>query len=279
MDAVQQELGGCLRAWRDRLSPVDAGLPSGGHRRVPGLRREELAQLAGLSLDYLARLEQGRANSPSPSVVASLARALRLSDDERDHLYRLAGHREPHAGTIDRHISPGIQRLLDRLNDLPVMVADAAGSVVAANHLAAALVGPIAHAEGRDRNVAWHVFTGSESRLVRSKAEQAQAEREVVADLHDALGRYPADDELAQLVADLREASPRFAHLWVEHPVAQRRQSRKTFVHPEVGEVTVDCDVLHVQDSDLRLIVYSAPAGSPDADALALLGAIGLQTF
>jgi transcriptional regulator with XRE-family HTH domain len=279
MDAVHEELGGCLRAWRDRLSPADAGLPAGSQRRVPGLRREEVAQLAGVSLDYLSRLEQGRASNPSPSVVASLARALRLTDDERNHLYRLAGHREPRPGTIDRHIGPGIQRLLDRLNDLPVLVVDAAGSVVAANHLATTLVGEIAHADGSERNLARRVFMGGESRLVRSADEKAQAERDVVADLHDALGRYPGDDELAQLVADLRAGSARFEQLWAEHPVAQRRQSRKTFRHPEVGELTLDCDVLHAVDSDLRLIVYSAPAGSADADALALLGAIGLQTF
>jgi transcriptional regulator with XRE-family HTH domain len=279
MRAVEEELGGCLRSWRDRLSPEATGLPKGNSRRVPGLRREEVARLAGVSLDYLSRLEQGRASSPSRSVVASLARALRLTDDERDHLYRLSGHREPSPGTIDRHISPSVQRLLDRLTDVPVVVMDAAGTVVDMNALATALVGAPASGHARARNIPWRLFTSGPSRLVRTREETAQAEADVVADLHDALGRYPADDELASLIADLRAASPRFARLWQEHPVAQRRQGRKTFVHPEVGEITLDYDVLHVQDGDLRLVVYSAPAGSADADALALVGTIGLQSF
>jgi transcriptional regulator with XRE-family HTH domain len=279
MDVLHDELSGCLRAWRDRLSPDEAGLSAGPSRRVPGLRREEVARLAGLSLDYLSRLEQGRATNPSPSVVASLARALRLSDDERGHLFRLAGHREPSTGTVDRHISPSVQRLLDRLADVPVLVVDAAGSVVAANALAGALTGDLSDATGHERNIAWRFFTGGASRLVRTPEERARAEQEVVADLHDALGRYPADEQLATLIEDLRATSARFAELWASHPVAQRRQSRKTFRHPQVGEITVDCDALHVQDSDLRIIVYSAPPGSADAQALELLGAIGLQSF
>src|SRR5204863_9445483 len=140
MDVARDELGGCLRSWRDRLDPADAGLPAGAMRRVPGLRREEVAQLAGVSLDYLSRLEQGRASRPSPSVLASLARALRLTDDERAHLFRIAGHAEPSPGVINRHIGPGVQRLLDRLADVPVMVVDASWQVVAQNPLASALV-------------------------------------------------------------------------------------------------------------------------------------------
>jgi transcriptional regulator with XRE-family HTH domain len=280
VDVLHDELGGCLRSWRDRLNPADAGLPSGGARRVSGLRREEVAQLAGVSLDYLSRLEQGRASSPSPSVLAALARALRLSDAERGHLFRLAGHAEPRTGTINRHIGPSVQRLLDRLRDLPVLVMDAAGTVLAANDLATALVGDFSGASERERNLAWRHFTGSgRARVVRTEDEHARAGAEVVADLRDALGRYPADEQLARLIDELRAASPRFAELWSQHPIAQRTTSKKTFAHPEAGLITVDCDVLRVEGSDLRLVVYSAPPGSPDADALALLGAIGLQTF
>ena len=147
MDAIRDELAGCLR-------------------------REELAQLAGVSLDYLARLEQGRADNPSPSVLASLARALRLTDDERDHLFRLAGHAAPSPGTIDRHIGPGVQRLLDRLADVPVTVIDASWQVLARNPLASALLGDLSGAPGRDRNVAWLHFTGAPSRIVRAEEEQ-----------------------------------------------------------------------------------------------------------
>lgn len=279
VDQTRDDLGGCLRAWRDRVSPADVGLPAGSSRRVPGLRREEVAQLAGVSLDYLARLEQGRAANPSPSVLASLARTLRLTDDERAHLFRLAGHAEPSSGTINRHIGPSVQRLLDRLGDVPVMVLDAAGQVLAANELATALVGDFSVAPGRERNLAWRQFAGGPTRIVRNEAEQAEAEAQLVADLHEALGRYPADVELAALIEDLRKASPRFDELWAQRPVARRTASRKTFLHPEVGEITLDCDVLVVQGSDLRLIVYTAPAGSPAAESLALLGAIGLQSF
>ena len=279
MDVLQDELAGCLRSWRERLSPIDAGLPAGGQRRVAGLRREEVAQLAGVSVDYLARLEQGRAQKPSPSVLASLARALRLSSDERSHLLRLGGHAEPGSGTIDRHITPSVQRLVDRLADLPVMVIDAAGGLVVANALATALIGDFSGLPRRERNFTWRQFTDAPSPLLRTPAEQAAAEEGLVAELRDALGRYPHDDELRSLIEDLRAVSPRFADLWGQHAVARAPAKRKTFLHPEVGTITLDCDALAIEGSDLRLIVYTATAGSSDADALALLGAIGLQAF
>ena len=281
MDPTEHELARSLRSWRDRVSPKEVGLPAGSTRRVPGLRREEVAQLAGVSLDYLARLEQGRANNPSASVLASLARALRLSDGERAHLFRLSGHAEPSLGTINRHIGPGVQRLLDRLDDVPVIVLDASWQMLAANGLASALVGDFSDASGRDLNLAWRQFTAASSRLVRTESEKSDAEAEIVADLREALGRYPADDQLATLIDDLRQASTRFAELWEHHPVSvgQRTASRKTFSHPEVGPITLDCDVLVAQGSDVRLVVYTAPPGSTDAESLALLGAIGLQSF
>jgi transcriptional regulator with XRE-family HTH domain len=273
------ELAGCLRSWRDRLAPADVGLPAGGRRRAPGLRREEVAQLAGLSVDYLARLEQGRAGNPSPSVLAPLARALRLSDDERDHLYRVAGHAEPRAGRISRHVTPGVQRVLDRLADVPVSVVDASWQLIAANPLAIALIGDLSGEPPRMRNILWRHFTGAPSRFERRAEDDEAAESESVADLRDALGRYPDDEPLRELVDDLRRVSPRFAELWEQRAVGRRAASRKTIVHPEIGRITLDCDVLTVRGSDLRLVVYTAPPGSPDADALALLDAVGLQAF
>jgi transcriptional regulator with XRE-family HTH domain len=277
--ASNDELSGCLRAWRDRLRPEDAGLPAAGGRRAPGLRREEVAALAGVSVDYLTRLEQGRATHPSPSVVAALARALRLTDSERDHLFRVAGHAPPQRGTVDRHITPGVQRVLDRLQDVPVTVLDAAWTIVTRNALAAALQGDVSGAKERDRNLVWRFFTGAPLRVVHERDEDERLGAEMVADLHYAFGRFPDDEGLAELVADLREVSPRFARLWEDRPVAPRVASRKTFDHPEVGRVTLDCDVLRVEGSDLRLIVYTAVPGSPDAAALELLGTIGLQTW
>jgi transcriptional regulator with XRE-family HTH domain len=279
VSVIQDELGGCLRFWRGRLTPGEAGVPAGSPRRVPGLRREEVAQLAGVSLDYLARLEQGRANKPSPSVLASLARALRLTDDERSHLFRLAGHAEPGTGTIHRYITPSLQRLLDRLTDVPVLVVDAVGEIVAANPLATALLGDLSDRSRRERTIPWRHFTGLPGRIRRCEAEQAEAEAGMVAELRDALGRFPNDGYLTSLIEDLLARSPRFAELWQQHPVARAPARRKTFQHPEVGEITLDCDALAVQGTDLNVIVYTAPAGSPDARALSLLGAIGLQSF
>jgi transcriptional regulator with XRE-family HTH domain len=276
---MDDELAGCLRSWRDRLRPEEVGLPAGGTRRAPGLRREEVAHLAGLSVDYLARLEQGRAGHPSPSVLAPLARALRLTRDERAHLYRVAGQAEPSAGRIDRHLTPGVQRVLDRLADVPVTVVDPAWEVVAVNPLAAALVGDRSGAPPRERNILWRYFTGQPARVVRTPEEDAALEQEAVADLRDAVGRYPEDEPLRELVADLQRVSPRFAALWEQRPVAGRSAGRKTFAHPEIGRITLDCDVLAVRGSDLRLIVYTAAPGSPDARALALLAAVGLQSF
>jgi transcriptional regulator with XRE-family HTH domain len=277
MDPV--ELGACLRSWRDRLRPEDAGLPAGRGRRAPGLRREEVAQLAGLSVDYLARLEQGRATHPSPSVLGPLARALRLTDAERTHLHRLAGQAEPGTGTVRRHLTPGVQRVLDRLRDVPAMVVDPAWEVVAVNRMARALLGDWPDGPPRERNALWRHFTGLPGRVRRTPEEDAAFEVEAVADLRAALGRHPLDPGLHSLVEDLRAGSPRFAALWESRPVAVHATERKTIDHPEVGPITLDCDKLAVRGSDLLLVVYTAQPGTPDADALALLDTIGTQSF
>ncbi len=275
----REDLAGCLRAWRDRLSPAAVGLSTQALRRAPGLRREELAQLSGLSVDYLTRLEQGRARHPSVQVLASLARALRLGDEERDHLFRLAGHAPPVPGRITQHLTLGVQHLIDRLGDVPVTVIDAAWEVIAWNALSAALIGEPAPRPGRERNIIWRHFTGANSRVVRDAEATAAFEADAVADLHAALGRYPDDPSLRSLIDDLRAVSDRFAHLWETRPVATLNSSAKTFAHPEVGRITLDCDVLRAQGSDVRIIVYTPRPGSPDADALALIGVIGLQSM
>jgi hypothetical protein len=156
---------------------------------------------------------------------------------------------------------------------------DAASEIIAANPLAAALIGDLSGESSRERTLAWRHFNGAPSRIVRSSAEQASAEAGMVAELHDALGRYPADARLASLIDELRAISPRFAELWEQRPVARAPARRKTFAHPEVGTITLDCDALSVQGGDLSVVVYTAAPGSRDAESPALLGAIGLQAF
>ena len=144
------EFAAVLRAWRDRLSPREAGLPPGTGRRAPGLRREELAALAGVSVEYLVRLEQGRARHPSPQLLGALARALRLTEDERDHLYRLGGVAVPSDGVVSQHITPGVQRMLDRLGDVPIGVHSAAwGPTVVEPALGCAHRGSVGSARAR----------------------------------------------------------------------------------------------------------------------------------
>jgi transcriptional regulator with XRE-family HTH domain len=275
----REDIGSYVRAWRERLQPAAAGLPTGGLRRTAGLRREELAALAGISVDYLVRLEQGRATNPSTQVLAALARALRLDDEERDHLYRVAGQAPPKRTAITSHLTPGVQRLVDRLSDVPVGVFDAAWNLIAWNAPWAALMGDPSALSGRDRNILWRAFTGASSRVRNSDAEMQDFEESAVADVRRVVGTYPDDAELRQLVSDLCQVSPRFAELWRRRIVHSRSSGRKTIVHPEVGAIELDCDVLTAEGTDIRLVVYTADPSSPDADKLELVRVLGLQTL
>lgn len=279
MNRMDDELGTCLRAWRDRLAPAEAGVTVGPRRRAPGLRRQELATLAGLSVEYLARLEQGRAGRPSAEVLAPLARALRLSGDERDHLFRLAGHAPPAAGAPGTHITPGLHRIIDRLGDAAVMVMDRAWTVVLANPPAVALLGPEATGDDGERNVLRRHFHGLPSRVTRNPAEVAAFRAYAVADLRSGLGRFPGDRGLRALVEELRSDFPAFAELWAAGAVSPSAYQPKTVDHPEVGRLTLDCDVLEATGTSLRLVVYTAPPGSPDHASLALVSALGTQQF
>jgi transcriptional regulator with XRE-family HTH domain len=275
--AERHELGGVLRGWRERLQPAAAGLSgSGGRRRSPGLRREELASLASVSPDYIKRLEQGRAR-PSPAVLDSLARALRLSRAEYEYFCVLAGQAATRTGQVPRHIGPGAQRLLDRLTDVPTAVYDAAWTMLACNASWAALLGDPTTLRDRERNRVWRHFTGQPTHVFTTPAEAEHFEALLVGDLRGTVGQYPADRWLADLVADLRVASSRFRDLWDGGAVARHREDRKTIHHPHVGAVTLDCDVLTIQGSDLRLVVLTAEPGSSDADRLAVVNVIGLQ--
>jgi len=239
--------------------------------------------LAGVSVDYLTRLEQGRASNPSAQVLGALGRALQLSLDERDHLYRIAGQPPPRTGQMSTHLTPGIQRLMRRLAEFPAIVHDAAWNIVAWNPAWAALAGDPSALRGRARNIVWRVFTGDPGldrvRVVRSAKDSAAFEASAVGDLRAAAGRYPEDHALGDLIADLRRVSGRFRELWDSGVVGTHVADVKVFDHPQLGTIVLDCDVLTVAGSDLRLIVYTAEPGSQAADALAMLRVIGIQTM
>jgi transcriptional regulator with XRE-family HTH domain len=270
------ELGVALRTWRERLRPADVGLPAGVRRRTPGLRREEVAGLAGMSVDYLTRVEQGRGPRPSEAVLGGLARALRLNDAERDHLFDLAGAAPPAPGRIRSGVRPSVQRLMDRFTDLPALLLDAKCDIVAWNPLAAALLGDMSAIPPAQRNVAWQAFLGT-SRVDVDPDGRERLDRAIVSDLRRAAARYPADPGLARLIAELRAGSERFERLWTLRELDERHGDHKRIRHPELGLLELDCNVLHVQGDDQTLLVYSAAPGSQAAEALTLLGVVGLQ--
>jgi transcriptional regulator with XRE-family HTH domain len=271
------ELGAALRTWRERTSPTDVGLPAGLRRRTPGLRREEVAQLAGVSVDYLTRLEQRRGPHPSDAVLGGLARALRLSDAEREHLFRLAGASPPLPGRIRSTVRPSVLRLLDRFTDLPALVIDAKTDVLAWNHMAAALLGDFSALPRAERNVTWQAFLGTERRVGTDPADRDRIDGHLVAALRSAGARYPDDPGLRRLVAALQAGSPRFGTHWARHEVDGRPDEHKTVQHPELGPLVLDCDRFHVQEDDQTMIVYSAEPGTRSAEALELLRVVGLQ--
>ncbi|WP_156689860.1 helix-turn-helix transcriptional regulator [Mycobacterium sp. Marseille-P9652] len=269
------EFGLALRRWRDQLAPEAAGLSAGGRRRAVGLRREELAQLAGISVDYVTRLEQGRAVNPSEQVIEALARALRLSSAERVRLFNLAGRVPPGEGTVPTYIPPGVQRMLDRLRETPVAVFDAAMTQLMASPLYVALMGE--HA-GNERNALWRHFLGSHGRVRHTPESLLELQTALVAGLRATAHRYPSDQTVRRLIHQLRSGSQLFAQLWDSGAVAGLQlTSRKTVDHPQVGAITLDCDVLAVPGADLTLMLYTAEPGSEDADRLALLAVIGTQ--
>jgi transcriptional regulator with XRE-family HTH domain len=262
------ELASFLRLWRGRLQPADAGLDGGPRRRTPGLRRQEVAELAGMSVDYYTRLEQGRGPRPSQQVILALGRALRLQSDELAHLHYLAGQAPQLPLRPEPEVRPGLLRLLDRLDDTPALVCDAKYDILAWNAMATALLGDFARVPPDGRNVIWRFFTEPAVRARHDEAGARQFARESVADLRAAAARYPRDAGIRQLVTRLQEASPDFAALWAERDVRVRRSARKRLCHPVLGWLDLDCDALHDPDRDQWLILYTAAPGTPSHDAL-----------
>jgi transcriptional regulator with XRE-family HTH domain len=258
------ELAAFLCARRARLSPRQAGLPetgSPGRRRTPGLRRQEVAQLAGMSVDYYIRLEQGRGPHPSRQVLTALARALMLTGDERDYLFRVAGESPPPAVGPSREITPGIRHLLDSMPDTPAYVVDAAYNVLAWNRLATHFIGDLSGYE--DRNMIRWTFRRGPADLMWTDQHFVRFTRATVADLRAAYARYPGDTAVESLVTEMLALSPRFAEMWAEHEVEVRGPMLKYVDHPQVGPLEFECQVLQITDTGQRLIAYCAAPGSP----------------
>ncbi|MDQ0913026.1 transcriptional regulator with XRE-family HTH domain [Streptomyces canus] len=275
----RQELADFLRSRRERITPADVGLPTGPRRRTPGLRREEVAQLAYISTEYYTRLEQARAPRPSLEVLAQVARALRLSDAERDHLHHLAGTPPGPPPGPSREVRQSIVDLLHRLPQAAAIVISATHEVIAWNDLAAALMEDFSALSRRDRNLVRRAFLGPhpEGRRLYGVSDAEEFAVSSVQHLRAASARYPDDPELTGLVAELLDGSEEFARLWAAHDVASRPTLCKTFDHPVVGPVAVNCDVLDIADRDQRVVIYTATPGSPSEEALRLLSVVGTQ--
>ncbi|MCD2099115.1 helix-turn-helix domain-containing protein [Rhodococcus rhodochrous] len=284
MGIDRTELAAALRRARERVDPGDVGLPSGRRRRTPGLRREEVAMLAGISVDYVVRLEQGRGPVPSVQVLGALARALRLDLDGRNQLFHLAGVSPPGPGTIDMHVRPSVLRLIDRFADLPVVVMSAKGDVLAWNAMASALHGDWSAVAPDRRNIHRLRFLPDDadpplSSVGVTEAEFAATAHQSVASLRSAAARYPRDTGLHELIDELRSGSEHFAELWATAEPGGWRTHTKTVNHPALGPIVLDCDTLHVPDVDQSVIVYSAAPGTPAAESLALLRVVGTQQW
>jgi transcriptional regulator with XRE-family HTH domain len=267
-----------LRRRRELLRPAEVGLPDGVRRRAPGLRREEVAGLAGVSTDYYSRIEQCRGPHPSEAVVAALARALRYDLDERDHLFHLAGLTPP-SRRAGRHLPPGLMRLVDHLSDVPVHVCTDLGEVLWQNRLADVLHGPLAPEGGRANNGVWRWFTDPTLRGRAPAEDHARLSASHVRDLRAVHSRRAGEPDVTALVDDLLAGSAEFAALWERHEVAERRFDRKRFDHREVGLVEVTCDVVLAPETDLRLLVHHPTEGTDAREKLDLLRVIGTQEF
>lgn len=279
MGAVKYtELGAFLRSRRERIRPADVGLPSGPRRRVPGLRREEVAQLAGASVDYYNELERGAGSQPSEQMIAALARALRLSADERDYLYRLADRPVPVQGGAASHVHPGMLDLLGRMASTPAQVITDLHVTLVQNPLAVALLGDQSGLRGPRASFVHRWFTEPAARELYPEADHAAQSRAFVADLRAAAARRDArDPEAGTMIRTLLGLSPEFAALWADHDVAVRRDDRKRLNHPTLGLIEVNCLNLFSEDGRQRLLWFTPAVGTESAGLLELLAVVGTQ--
>lgn len=271
------QLADFLRTRREALQPEDVGLPRGPRRRTGGLRREEVAALVGMSADYVGRLEQSRGPQPSTQMLAAMARGLRLTLAERDHLYRLAGHDAPLREALLDHVSPGLMRVLDRLADTPAQVMTGIGETLVQTPPAAALFGDETLRTGLARAAVYRWFTEPESRRVYPEDDHPRRGRAFVADLRAASARRQTCERAEVVVRALLDRSPEFAAVWHDHEVGVVHGPEKRLWHPELGVLTLQCQLLHDLDQGQVLLVFTATPGTESHEKLALLAVLGRQ--
>jgi hypothetical protein len=277
MDRAQ--LADFLRSRREALTPNDVGLSTGPRRRTNGLRREEVSALTGMSTDYYTRLEQQRGPQPSEQMVLALARGLRLSLDERDHLYRLTGHNPPRRTRRTGHVSPALMRVLDRLDDTPALVLTDLGETLAQNRLAVALLGDHSQHTGLNRSGFYRWFTDPAERAYYPPEDHEHQLHLQAAGLRAVVSLGGNDPRAREIVDALLATSAEFAAIWEKHEVMQRFDDHKTLVHPQLGHIAVDCQALFTEDQSQTLLVLTATPGSDAAEKIRLLGVIGTQQF
>jgi transcriptional regulator with XRE-family HTH domain len=276
----RRALADFLRRRREALLPGDVGLPEGARRRAPGLRREEVAALAVMSTDYYTRLEQQRGPQPSEQMLASLARALRLTAQERDYLFRVAGHNPPGpAVAAATHVAPALLRVLDRLSDTPALILSSLGERLVQNRMAAALLGDTSGLTGLARSEIYRWFTDPAERLRYPEDDRDRQSRAQVATLRAAYASMGPDSRAAELVRALRATSAEFAELWRRHEVARRFEDHKVLIHPELGPIELDCQALFTEDQSQALLVLTAAPRSEAEQKLRLLAVLGHEHF
>lgn len=264
-----------LRLRREALQPEDVGLTRGPRRRTAGLRREEAAALCHMSTDYYARLERGTGPQPSEQMIAAIAQGLHLSLGERDHVFRLAGHRPPARGSAGEHIGPGLLRILDRLQDTPAEIITELGETLRQTPLSAALLGDASLRTGLERSLGYRWFTDPAAREAYPEEDRAQLSRVFVAGLREVATLRGPGSRAAELVDVVAERSEEFRSLWVEHQVGLRPPATKRFLHPSVGLLELECQTLLDPEQSHRLLVYTAVPGSESAGKLELLAVVG----
>lgn len=264
-----------LRHRRETLQPEDVGLPRGPRRRTSGLRREEVATLCHMSTDYIGRLEQERGPRPSVQMIAAIAQGLHLSLDERDHLFRIAGHNPPGRGPASQHISPALLRILDRLQDTPAEIITELGETLRQTPLGVALTGDSARFTGPARSIGYRWFADPATRELYDPADHRYLSRVFASGLREVVTLRGPGSRAAHLADLLYADSGEFREVWNEHEVGIRPREVKRFVHPEVGPLELNCQVLLDPDQSHRLLVYTAVPGTESYEKLELLSVIG----